>query len=286
MTVTDYTRVDFNDPRSVEPRTRSGFFGVGVDETGAVVAGATQPDRDRPGRHRFTGSTVSAAALQSFGDGDWAGSRSNFLRLDDTRQLRGDQVRRCLHELRRPEQALQVGDAVMIGGVETDRPFDAIVFAREDDRLFAGGDWYDAEGVELTGGPHELVSTTTMDGAQPCGELNGQINARMYLMRDRIEQWNPHNPQMAAKAEMWTKRLDLASSELTSIEADNAIGPTSLMNTASDLNLADGRLDQWMDRVGARPPQPRDVTAELREQIQARAAELDQPGDDDYQPGD
>lgn len=285
MTVIDYTRVDFDDPRSVEPSRHPGFFGVGLDETGAVVAGRTEPDRDRPGRHRFAGPTISAEALGRFGEGGWAGSRSNFLQLDDARRLRGDKVARCLHELRKPEQLLQVGDAVMIDGVEADRPFDARVLVREGDRLFAGGDWYDADGTDLTGGPHELISTTTMAGDQPYGELNGQINARMFLIRDRVEQWNPHNPQMAAKAGAWRQRLDTTSQELASIEVDNGVGPTFLVNAASDLNLADARLDRWMDEVGARPAQPRDVTAELSEQIRSRAAELDYGDEEGYQPG-
>src|SRR5699024_9546005 len=61
MTVIDYTRVDFDDPRSVEPVTYCGFFGVGFDGDGMVVAGPTAPDRLSGGQHRFTGPVVAVA---------------------------------------------------------------------------------------------------------------------------------------------------------------------------------------------------------------------------------
>lgn len=290
MRVIDYTRVEFSDSRSVEPRSRRGFFGVGYDDAGTPVAGETVADRDHPGEHRFAGPLISAEAMARFSTSSWASGRANFLQIDDSSRLRGDKVTAALGQLRKPVPLLVVGDAVVRRSIDEDRIWrhDSTVLAREDERLCVDGDWYGSDGQPLDGDvERSIASATTMSGQQPCDSVHGDINAQLYLLRDHVEQWNPHNPELTEQISSWCQRLDLLDGEIERIEVEHSIGPTRLMNLVSDLNLMRGRLETDMERLGigaSRATPSAEHTARIAG-IHSRSAELDQSGDDGPQPG-
>lgn len=158
--------------------------------------------------------------------------------------------------------------------------------AREGERLCVQGDWYDTDGDALAATGRVLVSAT-MAGDQPYGDLNGRLSAQLYLLRDRVEQWNPHNPEMTGRIDTWNRRIDMTAADVRDTEWNNSTGPTSLLNSASDLNLASGRADRWMGQIGVQFGRQSHSTEHARRiaDIQASTADLESPEDAGIEPG-
>lgn len=306
--VMDYARCAFVDvpPGGSMGPSRGGYLGIGVDDYGHVVMGEVLVEADEPPRFaeasRWSGgpalTRVTPERLEPFLDGGRAskGMGSFVIAGPQSPQgqaqlrVRGDDLNAALHVLQKPAAWLQPGDAVLVHDIDaqliaqpkegTGRHSTQVQEAGRD-AMKIDGQWFDVstrhslrtlQGDELK----TAFSTTTIGGDHPYGDLDNEINAKLYLLTEEIEDWKTSG---AAPSPQVTKYTDIARHHVLQTidtESEHLSEPGHLHRSAQQLarrsNYLGGHLEavQTISRAHQLAQQQQDTAPSSRRALTRR----------------